>query len=370
MKKHDLIRAPIEALPIFHGPSQAADLRASGVSGPLRRMNLNECPYPPSPKVIEAIRAAAEEVNRYPDSRWRPFVDRLSERLGVETGRIVCGNGSDYLLQALAEVFLDDGDEAVMPDPSFGRYSLATRSRGARVRIVPLTADGANDVETLLRAVRAETRVLFAATPNNPTGAMLTEDELARLALETPEQTLLVLDEAYFEFARFAGGPDGLAALEARAGPWVVMRTLSKSYGLAGLRLGYAICASERLAQAFGKIRQAFQVSGLALAAAAAALEDEAYARWIQERTAEERRRLLEGLRRLGLDPLPTVANFVTAKLPTPAAPVIRALAEEGIMIAGIRAAGPGYKDHIRITVGLPEDTDAVLAALKFRLQR
>lgn len=369
MKKHDLIRAPIEALPVFRAPSQAADLRASGIGGPLRRMNLNECAYPPSPKVVEAIRVAAEEVNRYPDARWRPFVDRLSERLGVESGRIVCGNGSDYLLQAVAEVFLDDGDEAVMPDPSFGRYGVAARSRGARVRAVPLKADGANDVDALLRAVTAETRVLFAATPNNPTGAMLTDDELARLSLETPERTLLVLDEAYFEFARFAGGPDGLAALESRPGPWVVMRTLSKSYGLAGLRLGYAICASERLAQAFGKVRQAFQVSGLALAAGVAALEDEAYARWIQERTAEERRRLVEGLRHLGLEPLPTVANFVTAKLPTSAGPVIRALAEQGIMVAGIRASGPGYEDHVRITVGLPEDTDAVLAALKARLQ-
>jgi len=365
MTERTLIRDEVEALPVFHGPPESADLRMAGFTGPIRRMNLNECPHPPSPKVVEAIREAAAQVNRYPDSKWRPFVERLSRGLEVEVPRIVCGNGSDYLLQAVADVFLRPGDAAVMPDPSFGRYAVAARSRGARIDQVPLRADGANDVGGLLGRITAETRVLLAATPNNPTGGMLQGEDLARLIEETPEEVLLVLDEAYFEFARFAGGPDGLEAIKSRRGPWIVMRTLSKAYGLAGLRLGYALCSSTRIAEALGKIRQAFQVSRLALAAGTAALADQAYAHWIQEQNAAQRARLITGLEALGLAPLPSVANFVAAAMPGPAGTVIDALAARGIMIGGVRAASPGYENFIRITIGLPDDIDAVLAVLK-----
>jgi histidinol-phosphate aminotransferase len=143
------------------------------------------------------------------------------------------------------------------------------------------------------------------------------------------------------------------------------MRSLSKAYGLAGLRLGYGICSSTRIAEALGKIRQAFQVSRLALAAGMAALADEPYSHWIQKQNAEQRERLAAGLEALGLQPLPSVANFVAAAMPGAAGPVIDSLAARGIMIGGVRAANPGYENFIRITVGLPDDIDAVLAALK-----
>lgn len=358
------IRPHVRNLPPFQGPPVEQDLRAAGFDGHVRRMHLNECPYPPSPKVVEAIRETAAGVNRYPDSQWRAVTSRLAARTCHPQDLIIMGNGSDQILQALAEITLDESRSAIVPDPSFGRYTLAARIHGAQVIPVPAKADGGNDVEAMLAAVRPDTRLMYACTPNNPTGAMLTEAEVRRLADETPDHCLLALDEAYFEFARHAGGPDGLATIKHRKGPWVVLRTFSKSYGMAGLRVGYALCGSAEIADSLNKIRQTFHVNAMAQAAAAAALDDQAYGDWLVETLSAERDRLAGGLSELGLEIMPSVGNFVIARLDRPAPPVIKALADRGLMIGGIRTPTPGFENHIRITVGLPEDTDAALTAL------
>ena len=362
----DLIRPAIRALAPFQGPPVEQDLRASGR---ILRLHLNECPYPPSPKVVAALQQAAEGINRYPDSKWRALTGTLSKRLEVPAERIILGNGSDQILQSLAELVLEEGRAAVVPDPSFGRYSTAVRIQGAAVITVPLRPDGANDVAAMLQALTPEVRLVLVCTPNNPTGGMLNGDEIRELARGVPDDVLLVLDEAYFEFARKAGGPDGLAVLRrARSGPWALMRTFSKAYGLAGVRCGYVIARSDALAGEINKLRQSFHVNLLAQVAAEAALADEAYADWLQNQVIEERERLRRGLEALGLKPLPSAANFLTAELDRPAAPVVKALAEQGIMIGTIRTPTPGYETYIRMTVGLPEENDAVLAALKSEL--
>ncbi len=359
------IRPHVRDLPPFQGPPVEQDLRAAGFEGHVRRMHLNECPYPPSPKVVAAIQEAATGVNRYPDSQWREVTTRLAARTGHPQDLIVMGNGSDQILQALAEITLDDSRSAVVPDPSFGRYTLAARIHGAQVIPVPTMPDGRNDVEAMLAAVRPDTRLLYACTPNNPTGAMLSEAEVRRLADGVPDHCLLALDEAYFEFARRAGGPDGLATIRHREGPWVVLRTFSKSYGMAGLRVGYVLCGSTEIADSLNKVRQTFHVNAIAQAAAVAALDDQAYGDWLVDTLSAERDRLAGGLAELGLEIMPSVGNFVIARLARPAPPVIKALADRGIMIGGIRTPTPGFENHIRITVGLPEDTDAALAALR-----
>ena len=186
---------------------------------------------------------------------------------------------------------------------------------------------------------------------------------LRRLAEGVPENVLLAVDEAYHEYGRHAGGPDVLAALKGRRGPWLVLRTFSKAYGLGAVRVGYALCGSAEVSEALRKTRLQYGANSPGQAAALAALEDDAYLQKTLELMARERTRLAEGLAALGLTPLPTAANFVSAELPCDAAEVSRALAERDILTRGWR--DPGHPRHIRITVGLPEDTDAVLTAMK-----
>lgn len=356
------LRASIANLQPFHSPPIEHDARAAGITVPIRRLNLNESAFPPSPRVIAAIRETAAHVHRYPDPRCRALAAAVATRTGLATDRIVFGNGSDELLMLLGQLVLEPGASAVLPTPSFPRYRVGAIFAGATVLPVAIRADGANDPDAMLAAIRPDTRMVLCATPNNPTGAMLTAGELADLANSVPKDVLLVVDEAYFEFARHAHGPDALSVLANRRGPWAVARTFSKAYGLAGLRIGYALLSSPALAEAINRIRGMFNVDTLAQVAALAALEDEAYTRRLLRECAAERQRLADGFRRLGCPPLPSVANFVSAQMPMPAVEAVKLLMQRGILV-GIVGPAP-FERHIRVTVGTVEDNDAILAAV------
>ncbi|MSP47777.1 MAG: histidinol-phosphate transaminase [Alphaproteobacteria bacterium] len=356
-----VLRRAVAALPPYRGPQIEEDL--PGAAGPFRRMSLNESPDPPSPKVIAAVQAAVAGANRYPDPQARALAAAISDRTGVPVSRIVFGNGSHELIMLSGPAFMEAGTRIVVPNPSFQPYQSAAKIAGAEVVAVPVDADGANDVDAMLAACAPAPRMVIAATPNNPTGALLTQSALDRLIAGVPEATLLVIDEAYYEFGRLAGGPDVLRALKTRKGPWLVLRTFSKAYNLAGLRVGYGLASHDEVAEGIQRVRGVFNVNRLAQAAALAALGDEPYAQASQKRTAAERDRLVAGLKAIGLAPLPSAANFVAVRTPKPAAEVVGSLARRGIMIVPV--GGPPYDYHIRITVGSAEDTDAVLATLK-----
>ncbi len=356
-----ILRRTVAAMPPHRGPQIEEDL--AGVNVPFRRMSLNESADPPSPKVIAAVQAAVAGVNRYPDPRARTLAAAISDRTEVPVSRIVFGNGSHELIMLMGSAFMEAGTRVVVPNPSFGPYQSAAKIAGAELTIVPVAADGANDVDAMLAACNPAPRIVIAATPNNPTGALLSEGALQKLIAGVPESTLLVIDEAYYEFGRLAGGPDVLKALKARKGPWLVLRTFSKAYNLAGLRVGYSLASHDEIAEGFNRVRGSFNVNRVSQAAALAALSDEPYARASQKKTAAERDRLAVGLKAMGLSPLPSAANFVAVKTPKPAAEVVGALAKRGIMIVPV--GGPPYENHIRITIGSAEDTDAVLEALK-----
>jgi histidinol-phosphate aminotransferase len=335
---------------------------AASLERPMRGLHLNECPFPPSDAVIEAIRAAAPMVNRYPDAQARRLASALAERTGVTTDCIVFGTGSEELLNLMTLVAVDPGDAVVSSIPSFGRYARSAQLAGGTAIRVPVHADGRNDVESLVAAVTPRTRILYCALPNNPTGWLNDAAEVEFLVRETPEDVLLVIDEAYHEFARHAGGPDVLAAVHRRRGPWVVMRTFSKAYCLAGLRLGYALCSTSDVASSLHRAKTSFNANILVQAAALAAIEDEAHLDLVLRTCATERTRLDAGCRALGLAPMPTVTNFMSIPVPLPAAEVVAAMQERGILI-GMWGEG-GRDDVIRISIGLADDTDAVLAAL------
>jgi histidinol-phosphate aminotransferase len=336
---------------------------AAGYPRPMRALHLNECPLPPSPAVIAAIVAAAPSVNRYPDAHARALADALAQRTGIEADRIVFGTGSEELLNLATLVSLSPGEEIVASVPSFNRYARSAELSGGHPIRVPVLADGRNDIEGLLAAVTPRTRILFCATPNNPTGWYNDASEMTRLVSGLSPDVLLIIDEAYYEFARHAGAPELLPMMAARRGSWIVMRTFSKAYCLAGLRLGYALCSAPEVAAAISRGRNAFNASALAQTAALAALSDTAHLARVLDSCAGERERLIAGCRKLGLSPFPSVTNFVSIATPLKAADIVAAMEQRGILI--ISWSEGGRDDVIRISIGLPEDTDAVLSALE-----
>jgi histidinol-phosphate aminotransferase len=354
----------IRGFPPYRGPQTAADFPAGGAGAhPIRFLHLNESPYPPSPRAIEAVARHAVGLNRYPDIHGRALASALSARTGVPVGRIIFGAGSDELIHFLCEIALAQGDELVTPAPTFPRYAVSARLLGARPVRTRLDASGANDARALAAAVTDKTRIVFCCTPNNPSGAFLSEAAVEELVERVPDTVLLAVDEAYYEFGRHAGGPDILRLLARRRGPWAVLRTFSKAYGLAALRVGYALCGSDDVADALRKAKLQYNVNTIAQAAALAALEDDAHLARTLDDSATERARLTAGLANLGIAPFPSAANFVSGRMPFAASIAMEELRKRGILIRDWR--DPDHLQEIRITLGLPEDTDAVLAALR-----
>jgi histidinol-phosphate aminotransferase len=223
--------------------------------------------------------------------------------------------------------------------------------------------DGIIDVDATLAAVTPKTRLVYVASPQNPTGGLLEAEGVERLIREMPEQLLLHFDEAYYEFGRHAGGVAVLPIIEKRRGPWVLTRSFSKAFGLAGIRVGYGITSSPELANAYRKIRITFSVNAVALAGARAALEEEAHVAKLLDHTRAQRENLAEGLAKLGFRVLPSASNFLSAVAPRSAPELVSALAARNILILAF--PWPNSPGAIRISIGTQEDTDAVLGQLK-----
>ena len=354
----DLLRLPDQVFPPT--PGQVAERLGKDTS--LRLLALNECPHPPSAEVVEAIAKAAETANRYPDPQGRELARALAQRTGHPAEHIVLGNGSDELIFLLTLVTREESAESVMPSPAFPGYRRAAMSLGAKPVTVPLREDGSTDVDAMLAAVSRRTGILFCAPVNNPIGGMMEDAELKRMIRETPPDVLLVIDDAYHEFALHAGAEDVLPLLRARSGPWAVLRTLSKAYALAGLRIGYCLCGDADVAQALLKVKTIFNVNSLAQAAGLACLKDDAHRDRILDSCSRERQRLQDGFAEMGLTSPQSIANFLTVRLPVPGQTVAAELARRGILVKA--GTEPGYEDTIRVSVGLEADTKALLDTL------
>ena len=333
-----------------------------GAGLPVRSLHLNESPFPPAPAVVKAVQLAAVALNRYPDHDGKELVAALARHTGASPDNIVIGSGSNELLYASADITIDQNDEAIAPVPGFPSYAKTVSMRGGVLVGVAVREDGVVDVDRTLAAVTPRTRLVFVASPHNPTGGLLGQAEIEKLVRELPDDLLLHFDEAYYEFGRHAGGPESLPLLAHRRGPWIATRSFSKAYGLAGARVGYGITSSPELADAYRKIRVNFSVNAVALAAARIALDQQAHLAELLEHTATERKRLSLGLEQMGFRALPSAANFVTVITPRPASAIAAALAEESIFV--LPFPWPGTSGALRITVGSRDDTDAFLAAI------
>ena len=319
----------------------------------------NENPLGPSPKALEAVRGELAEMTRYPDGNGFELKRRLAARCGVQASQVTLGNGSNDVLDLVARAYLGPGLNAVFSQYAFAVYPIATQAVGAQGKVVPAT-DFGHDLEAMLAAIDGQTRVVFIANPNNPTGTWFGPQALSAFLERVPENVLVVLDEAYIEYAQGDELPDGLDYL-ARHPNLLVSRTFSKAYGLAALRVGYAISSSQ-IADVLNRVRQPFNVNSLALAAACAALDDQDYL--VRSRQANDAgmAQLEDGLRALGLAWIPSRGNFIAVDFARDTAAINQALLREGVIVRPV--AGYGMPNHLRVSIGTAQENTRFLAAL------
>jgi histidinol-phosphate aminotransferase len=346
-----LTRADLDALPTY--------VPGRTVPGAIKLAS-NEVPYGPLPGVVEAIAEAAAGTHRYPDMGVVALRDKLADRLGVPADRVATGCGSVALAEHLVKAACHDGDEVIYSWRSFEAYPIIVATAGAVSVRVPNTPRHGHDLAAMASAITDRTRLIFVCNPNNPTGTSLRRAELDAFLDGVPPTVLVVLDEAYREFVTDADVPDGVEVYGDRPNV-VVLRTLSKAWGLAGLRIGYLVAQPE-VAAAVRKVITPFSTSSLAQVAALAALDADAEMARRATAVVEERERIVEALRKLlPAEPSRTVpdsqANFVWLPLADQAVPFAQACEAAGLIVR------PFAGDGVRVTVGTPEENDTFLAA-------
>ena len=320
----------------------------------------NENPLGASPRAVEAIRASAGDVHLYPDGACAQLRLKLAERLGVPGESLIFGNGTDEIIDFIFFAFFNRGDTAVMGDPTFSSYFLSGMTMGARLVYVPLR-EHRHHVEEMLAAVDGRTKAVFVGTPHNPTGTICTRAELETMLSRLPPKVLLIWDEAYCEYVDDPRYPDSIPYVEENPN-LMVLRTFSKIYGLAGLRVGYGV-ANPQVVDLLERVRPPFNVNRLAMAAATAALDDEEHVARSRDMNARERRFLALEFERLGMRTVPTQANFILVRYQDCAEGLPERLLEKGIIVRD--GAALGYPGYMRMTVGTPEQNLEVLGAIR-----
>ncbi|MEW5804719.1 MAG: histidinol-phosphate transaminase [bacterium] len=322
----------------------------------------NENPCGPSPKALLAIQQALSEIHRYPDGSGFCLKKAMGERLHVSTDQIIFGNGTNEILELVVRTFLAPGEEAVSAHPAFIIYSLLVQAAGGKNVQVPLK-NHTHDLQAMADAITPKTKLVFIANPNNPTGTMVTGEDMNRFLQCVPKNVIVVFDEAYSEYVDDEGFPDSLACLRAFSDrPFLIARTFSKAYGLAGLRVGYGIGDPELIAM-MNRVRQPFNVNSLALAAAEAALQDAEHLGRTREINRVGYRYLCTEFDRLKLSYIPSVANFILVNVGQDARAFSNRLLAEGVIV---RPVGEyGLPTSVRITIGLEEENRKLIQAME-----
>jgi histidinol-phosphate aminotransferase len=358
MKPSDLVKPSVLTQPVYE-PGKPIEhvarelgLDAAGII----KLASNENPFGPSPRAVEAARAALEQGQLYPDGGCFDLRKKLAQVHGLEPDQFVVGNGSNEIIELLGHLFLGPGDEVVTAKPEFVVYKLVTLLFGASPKEVPLV-DFRNDLAALAGAVTARTKLVFVASPNNPIGTANTQEQLYAFARSLPESVVCVIDQAYSEFEE---NPPDMRPLIREGRNVVVLRTFSKIYGLASLRVGYAMAGKE-LASLLNRVRQPFNVNAIGQAAAIAALDDKAFVQSCARRNREGLAVLSEGFQKLGLAYVPSCANFILVRVGD-GARVFDALQRRGVIVRPLRPYE--LPEWIRVTVGTVEQNDRLLREL------
>jgi len=333
--------------------------REYGISDSVKLAS-NENPLGPSPKAIRAIEKALEKLHRYPDSNGYYLRKKLSAFLNVGSENVVLGNGSDDIIGLVAHAHLQPGDEAVLPKPSFLMYTIEVTSTGAAPIFVPLKSLRI-DLDGILDRITPKTRLIFLCNPHNPTGTIILKHEFERFLEKVPPEIAVIIDEAYIEFVRDRDCLNSVDYLDSE-NALIILRTFSKAYGLAGLRVGYGIMPSE-ISNLLNRIRQPFNTGTLAQIGAIAALDDQRFVQKTREIIHSGLDFLYGALKKMNLRYFPTQANFFLIDLERDADDIFRRMLQEGVIVRSMTSYG--YPQYIRINVGLPEENEQFIEALK-----
>ncbi len=319
--------------------------------------NENPFGFPESAK--QAIINQLNDLTRYPDANGFELKAAVSKKFGVAPNQVTLGNGSNDLLELFAHTFAGEKDEIIYSQYAFIVYPLVTKAINAVAREIPAKNWG-HDLDGFLAAINEKTKLIFIANPNNPTGNFLTEAEVDRFLAKVPENVIVVLDEAYTEFTAESERLNSFGLLQ-KYPNLIISRSLSKAYGLAGLRIGYAVSNPE-IADLLNRVRQPFNCNSLALASAVAVMNDDEFVKKVAENNRLEMARYEAFCQAQGLEYIPSKGNFITIDFKQPAAPIYEALLREGVIVRPI--AGYGMPNHLRISIGLPEENDRFFKAL------
>jgi len=345
--------------PYVPGKPIAEVQRELGLSDVIKLAS-NENPLGPSPKAVEVLRETASHVEIYPEGSAPALRSAVAKHVGVPEEYLVFGNGSDEILHMLALAFLQPGDQSVQGDPSFAMYEIYAMQSNAEVIKVPLK-NFTHDLSAMADAITSKTRIVFVANPNNPTGTLVSAEDVERFLDRVPSNVLVVFDEAYNEYVDDPSKPDlRKHVLDGR--PIVITRTFSKAYGLAGLRVGYAI-AHPDIAGLLERVRSPFNVNLPAQAAAAAAVADQNHISKTVALNAEGRQTFYKAFDRMGLKYVPSQGNFVIVDVERDSRAVFEALQRHGVIIRA--GAGLGLPTHIRVTTGTAAQNQRFIEALE-----
>jgi len=334
--------------------------RELGLKGEIIKLASNENPLGPSPSAVQAIRRALKESNLYPDDNCFYLKKKLADRLSVEPGNIFAGNGSVEILPIVALAYLGPGHSAIVSQGAFIWFKIAVHIAAGELIEVPMK-NHTHDLKAMLKAIKKNTRLIFIANPNNPTGTMVTKDEVEEFFMKIPEDVLVIMDEAYYEYIDDPRYPDSLQYL--RQGKNIlILRTFSKVYGLAGVRLGYGIASKEIIAD-LCKLRISFNVNRLSQIAGIAALEDHTHVGKGKAINEAGKKYLYGAYEKLGIFYLPTYANFIFVDFSRDSQTVFEALQKNGIITRTIKEYG--FPHALRITIGTEEQNRKLIKALK-----
>ncbi len=325
----------------------------------VNKMASNENPLGPSPKAISAIKKYINNINRYPEGSCFYLRQALSKRLKIKQDQIIFGNGSDELIVFSLRAFVNEGDEVIVASPTFLIYEIASKIQGAKVKIVP-TRYFKYDLKLMAKSVTKNTKIVFIANPDNPNGTYVTKYELESFLKSIPKEILVFIDEAYFDFVAEKDYPNGLDYISGNN--VIISRSFSKSYGLAGVRVGYGVSNPE-IIKYMEAVREPFNVNSIAQVAALAALKDKKFLSKTKKITQDGRKFLYKEFSKLGLRYIPSVTNFILFEVGRSAQKVSGALLKKGIIVRDMKAWG--LDTFMRVTVGKPKENKKFIKELR-----
>jgi histidinol-phosphate aminotransferase len=356
IKPNDYVR---ELIPYIPGKPVEELERELGIRDAIKIAS-NENPLGPSPLALRAISEALLKINRYPDGDVFYLKHKLAKRLGVKPENLIFGNGSNEVIEIVARAFMKPGDEAVMGEFAFIVFPIVTQAVGAKAIISPMS-NLAHNLKDMFDRITSKTRAVFIANPNNPTGTMVKRGELEWFLERVPEGIIVVIDEAYFDYVDDADYPNSLDYQNSGKAV-VTVRTFSKIYGLAGLRLGFGVC-SEEVISYMNRVREPFNVNSLAQVAAHSALDDKEHVTRSREINRAGLRYLEKELKKIKIPFAQSSANFILLDLGSDPIPVYNSLLREGVIVRPV--LNYGLKNHLRVTVGLQGENERFIKAIK-----